>query len=397
MITFEQYIRDSVVTREEIDIFLDPTAPSWAQFDAELGYTLGNSMPRDGIDASSTISTVQKNGARAAQLYADKPCRINTYGNSFTLCQQVNNEETWQEYLAGHLGEPARNFGMGGYGFYQAYRRMIRTEKTADGADYIILYIWGHDYYRSLLRCRHVQTYRHWGSADKRMFAGNFWSHLEMDLDSGQLIEKDSLLPTPEALCKMTDADFMVEAVQDDLMLQMMTFCNGDIRDPDWERLRVLSGILESPLDLDDAEKRLRSVARLRDAYAFAATKYTLRQAYDYTRENGKQLMIALFCPRATRELIETGRRYDQEIVDFLEQHSIRYFDMNRVHVEDYKDFNLSVDEYFQRYLFGHYKPVGNHLFAYAIKDSVVDWLNPKPITYQNQEAAVISFEGYLG
>jgi hypothetical protein len=51
-------------------------------------------------------------------MYADKKCRINTYGDSFTQCHQVSDGETWQEYLAAHLGEPVRNFGMGGYGAY---------------------------------------------------------------------------------------------------------------------------------------------------------------------------------------------------------------------------------------------------------------------------------------
>ena len=67
-------------------------------------------------------------------MYKDKPCRINTYGNSFTLCHQVSDGETWQEYLAGHLGEPIRNFGMGGFGVYQAYRRMVREEQTENQA-----------------------------------------------------------------------------------------------------------------------------------------------------------------------------------------------------------------------------------------------------------------------
>ena len=31
---------------------------------------------------------------------------------------------------------------------------------------------------------------------------------------------------------------------------------------------------------------------------------------------------------------------------------------------------------------FGHYNPRGTHFFAYAIKDTVVRWLDPKPITY---------------
>ena len=140
-LTFERFLRDSAVPKDVIDRFL--RGPAWARFDPELGYVPGNYLPADGMDNSSTISTVQSNGARTQFLYAGRPCRINTYGNSFTHGDQVNDGETWQEYLAGHLGEPIRNFGVGGYGVYQAYRRMIREERKDHGAGNLILYIWG--------------------------------------------------------------------------------------------------------------------------------------------------------------------------------------------------------------------------------------------------------------
>ena len=57
------------------------------------------------------------------------------------------------------------------------------------------------------------------------MFHGNFWAHVEIDLDSGKFVEKENPLPTPESLYKMTDPDFMVEALRDDLMLEMSAFC----------------------------------------------------------------------------------------------------------------------------------------------------------------------------
>ena len=150
---------------------------------------------------------MQTNGARTSFVYAGRPCRINTYGDSFTQCHQVSDSETWQEYLAGHLGEPIRNFGMGGYGVYQAYRRMLREEKTDHGAQYIILYIWGDDHIRSLFRCRHADIYRRWDDQGGRMFHNNFWSNLEMNLDTGQWVERENLLPTPESLVHMSDPD----------------------------------------------------------------------------------------------------------------------------------------------------------------------------------------------
>ena len=115
--TFEQYIRKGIPVAKEIDVFLNENC--WAKFEPDLGYVLGNYIPHDGVDNSSTISTAKPNGARRSFIYTDRPSRINTYGNRFTQCHQVSDGETWQEYLSGHLGEPIRNFGMGGYGVNQ--------------------------------------------------------------------------------------------------------------------------------------------------------------------------------------------------------------------------------------------------------------------------------------
>jgi hypothetical protein len=129
--------------------------------------------------------------------------------------------ETWQEYLAGHLGEPIRNFGVGGYGVYQAYRRMIREERTNHGADNLILYIWGDDHIRSLLRCRHAIIYKRWSHRGGTMFHANFWAHLEMNLETSRFVEKENPLDTPGALYRMTEQRFMVDNLKDDLALQL--------------------------------------------------------------------------------------------------------------------------------------------------------------------------------
>jgi len=397
--TFAEYIKETVPTKKEIDVFLNET--SWARFDRDLGYILGNYMPRDGIDNSSSISTIQLNGARTSFMYKGKPCRINTYGNSFTQCNQVNDGETWQEYLAGHLGEPVGNFGMGGFGVYQAYRRMIREEKTDHGAEYLILYIWGDDHIRSLLRCRYMLT-KGWNERTNRtegvgkMFHGNFWAHVEINLETGKLEEKENLLPTRKSLYKMTDPNWMYEVLEDDLALRIYLYKNNQIRDIDLKALKTLSRHLKCPVEFDGNSLR-SSVAELLDKYSFEATKYILNKAGKFASANEKKLMVVIFDPyRVTKQLLRRGARYDREIVDFLKENGINHIDMNLMHVEDFKSFNLSVDDYFKRYFIGHYSPAGNHFFAYSLKDRIVEWLDPKPTPYEESTRRMMKFEGYL-
>jgi hypothetical protein len=362
-----------------------------------LGYILWNYLPTDGMDHSATISTVQPNGARTSFMYSGRKCRINTYGDSFTQCHQVSDGETWQEYLAGHLGEPVRNFGMGGYGVYQAYRRMLREERTDHGAEYLVLYIWGDDHIRSLLRCRHAITYRFWDPRGGRAFHGNFWPSLEMDLATGRFIEKDSLLPTRESLYQMTDPQRMVDLLKDDLALQLYAFKLGHIRELDRGPADKLAARLEFPVDWS-RERDLRAQAgELLDRYSLRATRFILEKARAFAGSNGKKLMVVLFDPyRAMAEMHSSGRRYDQEVVDFLRREKFTYFDMNEVHLRDFKNYNLAYNEYLKQYFIGHYNPRGNHFFAYSIKDKVVQWLDPKPISYRKPDPQSIDFRGYL-
>jgi hypothetical protein len=395
-LTFEQYLRESAVSRQVIERFL--RGPSWARFDPELGYILGNYLPADGIDGSSTISTVQSNGARTSFVYAGKRCRINTYGDSFTQCHQVSDGETWQEYLAGHLGEPVRNFGMGGYGVYQAYRRMLREERTDHGAEYLIFYIWGDDHIRSLLRCRHAITYRNWSHQGGRMFHGNFWPNVEMDLETGLFVEKENLLPTPSALSSMTDPRFMVERLKDDLALQLYAFKRGFVRDLDRKQIDKLAARLDYRMDWSRDGTLGQQASELLDRYSLRATRLILEKVRQFARQNGKKLLIVLFDPgRAMNEMRQSGVRYDQEIVDYLVKEKFDYFDMNEVHLRDFQQYRIPFEDYRKLYFIGHYNPRGNHFFAYSIKNKIVDWLDPKPVTYQRRDPESADLTRYLG
>jgi len=114
-------------------------------------------------------------------------------------------------------------------------------------------------------------------------------------------------------------------------------------------------------------------------------------------KKHDKELMLVHFDPYGVFQSMVKGEdRYDQKVMDFIDKNRFRFFDMNKIHLEDYKKFNLSINEYMERYFIGHYKPSGNHFFAYSIKDALVDWLQPKPITYLQGDGKLIRFDGYL-
>ena len=152
---FRAWLESMSPEREWLEAFLDPTARVWARFDAELGYLLRNSFMRDGVDGCHTLARYEgDDGPRQQVNFAADSCRIHTYGDSFTQGHQVSDGETWQEVLGAHFCEPVRNFGIGGFGVYQAFRRLRRIETTEAGAPWIVFNIWGDDHLRSILAWR---------------------------------------------------------------------------------------------------------------------------------------------------------------------------------------------------------------------------------------------------
>jgi hypothetical protein len=410
-VTWDQYLRDSTVPHEMIDDFLH--GPSWAQFDPELGYTLQNSLVPWGIDKSKTIETFQTNGARSQFLYFGRKPRINSYGDSFTESEQVSDGETWQEYLAGHLGEPIGNFGVGGYGVYQAYRRMLREETTDHGADYVILYVWGDDQTRSLMRARWAAIYPWFkeGALKSHLFHANFWAHIEMDLTTGRFAEKESPLQTRESLYNMCDAEWMLANLHDDLAVQLIAYAGmpafglpGVILDLDHKNVSRLADTLG--FRFDGSTDRRQQAADLLHLYGQQATNFVLDKALSFARDSHKKLLVVLNYTawlgaeyRDEAPVPTRAYRKDQLVLDHILQRDIDYFDMNEIHRLEHEKTNDTYHAYMSQYMVngrGHYNPRGNHLFAYSIKDKIIEMLDPKPLPYQDGEAGTVDFRGYL-
>jgi hypothetical protein len=284
---------------------------------------------------------------------------------------------------------------------------MIREERTDHGARYLVLFVWGDDSSRSLLRCRYgvlypwfQRSFKHGAGqefyAGGRGFHGNFWAHLEIDLATGHWTEVENPLSTPDLLYRMTDAEWMVKQLIDDIAMQLMVYAQGDIWDLYRARVDQLARWLEFPFDWSANDLRIQARALL-NTYAQRATQHILRKAQDFAARHGKELLIVFFDPyNALNQMRLKSLRDDQETLDFLQKRAIPHFDMNAVHLEDFEQYNLSWEDYLQLYLQGHYNPRGNHFFAYAIKDKIVEWLDPKPVTYQTPGEQTLSFKGYL-
>jgi hypothetical protein len=191
LITAREMLKGLLCTQTEVEQWLAGKAFPFAKYSSEFGWLLRSGLAHDGVDQSTCVYTFGALDERITINYRDRPCRINTYGNSFTQCHQVSDGETWQENLAAHLQEPVRNFGVGGWSVYQAYLRMLKEERRAP-ADIIILNIYDDDHFRNLDSWRSIRMARH------PQFIEPTLPHVAVNLQEQRFEERPNPCPRPK-------------------------------------------------------------------------------------------------------------------------------------------------------------------------------------------------------
>lgn len=367
--------------REKVDDFIQGRCPKGYRpgeiltYDCELGWVNTKAIGSTGVGGSKTFYSYEADGARKVVNFPEKPCRIHTYGNSFTHCSQASDNETWEEYLAAHLQEPIRNYGVGGYSVYQAYRRMLKVEKESS-AEYIILNIWDDDHFRNLDAWRSIRFGR--GSR-----CGFTLPHLRVDVKRDRCEQFENLLGRPEDVYKLCDEDFVWETFKDDPILQLILAARaGNKISPELlNPVAVSFGIGDEIIaDIDAA----RQIKKIHTEAALYATKNVISWIEKFVEKTGKKLMVILsFGWGNIASELQGKPRFDQSFVDRLKHKPYPVIDMRDAFRSDYKRYKVDVESYLKPYYNGHHSPAGNFFTAWAIKDRLVEWLDPPPAPYR--------------
>lgn len=395
----KKYLRSVMPTSEEAKNFLSgkqgPDNISYNDgwvYDPHLGWVVCDSVrPRFGerykgvylpygTGGSRTFYHYEADGARKVINFADKPCRIHTYGNSFTHCDQVNDGETWQEYLAAHIQEPIRNYGVGGYGVYQAYMRMLKVEQQSP-AKYIILNIYDDDHYRNLDAWRSIRWW--YTEPGARWACGYTLPHLKVNIRQNHCEQIENLLSTPDDVYKLCDESFVWQTFRDDPILRVVMALRGG----DKACSKLAEPIAESfgaPIETVTEANAAEQIRRIHTEAALFATKNIITWTEQFVQQNDRKLMIILsFSQGRVAADLRGEPRFDQGLVNWLKNKPYPVIDMRDLFRADYKQYNLDVGAYLKRYYIGHHSPAGNFFTAWAIKDEVVEWLEPPPLPYR--------------
>jgi hypothetical protein len=302
-------------------------------------------------------------------------CRIHTYGNSFTHCDQVSDGETWQEYLAAHIQEPIRNYGVGGYSVYQAFRRMLKVEKQI-GAQYIILNIWDDDHFRNLDSWRSIRFGR-------RTPCGFTLPHLRVNVQQDWCKQIENMCRGPQDVYRLCDEDFVWQTFKDDPVLQLVLVTRSDEKVLQKLVKPVAGGFGVS----DRADTNTQAAQRIKEIHteaALYATKNVVTWTEQFVKKTGKKLMVILSFGRGNIDKELRGMpRFDQSFVNWLKDKPYPVIDMRDFFRADYKRFKVDINAYLKRYYIGHHNPAGNFFTAWAIKNRMVEWLDPLPAPYR--------------
>lgn len=366
-----EYLKETVPTREQIERFvskkyhkgIEENNRGWTS-DPDLGFVLKDSIRHDGIDETLTYYHYDTHGSRVSPNFQNQRARIQSYGNSFTHCDQVNDEETWQEYLGGFIGERIENYGVGGFSVYQAYLRMLKTQEKHP-SEYIIFNIYSDDHFRNLdsIRGRIRQ---------KTITPCSFpIPYLKVNLEENICSEVKHAFKSDEDYYKLIDEKHYADTYLNDDILNLLMQLRGDQEDKKTN--------IEIALGFSSIHSSDQSVEHYQETALFS-TIQIIGWLEDYVEKNNKKLMLVLSYPSTDIKSELLGKKkWDQTLIDHLEDKPYPVINLRDEHVKDFERFNLEIDDYLDLYFIGHYNPKGNYFSSEKLKGQVIDWLNPKP------------------
>jgi len=374
------FLSQIIPTKQEVTDWLAERILPFCKYDSQLGFVHRDRTFKEGINGSACTYTYDASGERRRSRLGDSACRINTYGDSFTSCEQVNDGETWQEILAAHLGESVRNFGVGGYSVYLTYLRMKREEMRVP-AKYIIFNIFDDDHFRNLISWQRITS----GKSSKSFHPTT--PYVKVDPATREFQEFGNPCPTKESVYKLCDPDWVYGRFKDDFVLAVML-----ARSAEGSKSDATDGLMTSlalkhrwPTQVDYSGDNVSKAANSQYAKAgLFASMRIVEKVEAFAEANQKKVLYVLSSgPDNVAKRLTGESRFDQEFVDFLRMKGLPYIDLMGAHVADYQQFKCSVMEYINRYFVGHYNPQGNFFYAFALKDRIVDILEPRPLSYR--------------
>ncbi len=170
MVSYAALKRIPAVATEEFPEIDRELLEKFSSFDPELGWVpqpnrekqkdTGNHLPGEEVRTVVTYSTDEyaSRVCPARERDEDSDVTVSTYGDSYCFCREVNDDETFQHYMAKQLETHVANYGGGNYGLDQALMRLKR-KYPEDPTDYVFMLVTASSIARILSVWKHYQEF----------------------------------------------------------------------------------------------------------------------------------------------------------------------------------------------------------------------------------------------
>ena len=259
---------------------------------------------------------------------------------------------------------------------------MLKEEKQTP-ADVIIFNIYDDDHFRNLDSWRNIRVNKH------ERFTEPPLPHPVVNPTKGTFKEMPNPCPTEEILYRLLDYDWVHNRFKDDFALGIeVAHLDAESANPiknysDLIDLATNHGIRTRADDYPTLEKAAHA---LHQEAALFSTSRLIEKIDAYAENNGKKIIYVLSYPAdRIAEGIDSGSRWDQPFVDFIKKRKNPVIDLFDSHISDHSEnYKIALRPYLKKFFMGHYNPRGNFFCAQALKDTLVEALDPKPIAYRD-------------
>ncbi|MXV63380.1 hypothetical protein GS429_15170 [Natronorubrum sp. JWXQ-INN-674] len=170
VVSYQSLKRIPAVATEEFPGIDRELLGKFSSFDSELGWCpqpnrekqkdTGDHLPGEEVRSVVTYSTDEyaSRVCPATDRDEDADVTVSTYGDSYCFCREVDDDETFQHYLAQELDTHVANYGGGNYGLDQALMRLKR-QYPEEETDYVFMVVTASSIARILSVWKHYQEF----------------------------------------------------------------------------------------------------------------------------------------------------------------------------------------------------------------------------------------------
>ena len=323
--------------------------------------TLGWTIKKHG---SSELYQANSYGIRSDKEYAITPPdgirRVSTFGDSFTHCDDVRNNETWQAIMERDDSNiEVLNFGVGGYGLDQAYLRYLEDGRQHKPHIVLIGFMSENIY-------RNVNTYRPF-----------YFPKTGVPLTKPRFVIKDGELSLIQNPMKSLDdykyflsnaKSILPKIGENDDYYKYKKYYRSNTIDfsPTVKIFKLLINGVNNKLEND---KIIINNKYNENSDALNVTKKIFDEFYKSATNNNSLPIIIIFPEKG--DVIRYKDKKDKQysnLLSYFESKGYRYIDL----IDAFNDMNT--EDLFK----GHYSPLANKLVAQYILDYLNNMNNPE-------------------